>query len=123
MCRRRLCVFLGIIFCALADARPADADPATRASSNAADDSSDAFLTTLYRVRDLLLSTASPEDALAIRGVSIHVAPDLIRAHGAASFVTRQGRDIFVAHSLPYELSLAAEAQYVEHAFGVPDLM
>lgn len=81
------------------------------------------LLTALNRASDLLAASASPEDAMVIRNVKLHVSPDVIRHHSAVSAITAKGRDVYVALSLAYELSLAAEIQYVERTFGVPDLM
>lgn len=81
------------------------------------------LLAALNRASDLLAASASLEDAMVIRNVTLHVSADLLRDHGAVSAITSNGRDVYVALSFAYDLSLAAEVQYVERAFGAPDLM
>lgn len=91
------------------------------APSEAPDDQQ--VLAALRRGRELLAANAPQNEALIIRNVAIHVPSDVIQAHNAFSSLTLQGRDVYVALSLAYELSIAAEIQYVERAFGAKDLM
>lgn len=115
---RRSILLASVTAALLASSQIAGGQPAPTSSGGA-----DAFAVALDRGRALLAASASPEDAIVIRSITIHVDPDLIRQHNAMSYVTSHGREVVVALSLAYELSLTAEAQYVERVYGPPGLM